>query len=80
MTLKEAVEAYARDELSAGQAATAAGITKVEFLRRLGEFGVSVLATDRLEEDAETAHRMRTSCSHGRPGGHLCPHCSDVPR
>jgi hypothetical protein len=55
MTLKEAAEAYARDELSVDEAAQAAGVTKVEFLQRAGEFGVSVLREDFGDDPEEPA-------------------------
>lgn len=59
MTLSEAVKLYASGELSAGKAAELAGIPKLLFLSKLGEFGVSVFEMDRdeLRKDARTASR-----------------------
>ena len=57
-----AVKGYELDELSADEAAELAGLSKVAFLRALGEFGVSVVETtqDQLERDLEVARRARS--------------------
>jgi predicted HTH domain antitoxin len=55
--LLAAVKAYELDELGVNQAAELAGVTKVEFLQRLGEFQVSAIATLDLEHDLEVARR-----------------------
>jgi len=52
-----AVKAYELDELNVDDAAELAGVTKVEFLQRLGQFQVSMLSTDTLEQDVEAAKR-----------------------
>jgi hypothetical protein len=57
MRVLAAAKAYELDELNIDQAAELAGMTKVGFLRILGKYQVSVLATDRLEEDAAVAAR-----------------------
>lgn len=46
------MERYRRNELTAGGAAKLAGITKAEFLRRRGEFGVLAIE-DRSDEELE---------------------------
>ena len=56
-----AVKGYELDELSADEAAELAGLSKVAFLRALGQFGVSVVDTteEQLERDLEVARRAR---------------------
>jgi predicted HTH domain antitoxin len=54
-----AVKGYELDALSAQEAADLAGISKVEFLERLGEFQISVVRTETIEEDADVARRAR---------------------
>jgi hypothetical protein len=54
-----AVKGYELDELSTDEAAELAGVSKVAFLRALGQFGVSVVETtdEQLERDLEVARR-----------------------
>jgi hypothetical protein len=56
-----AVKGYELDELSADEAAELAGLSKVAFLRALGQFGVSVVETtvEQLERDLRVARRAR---------------------
>lgn len=51
--LAGAMERYRRGELSAGEAAQTANVSKSEFLRRRGEFGVMAIK-DRSEAELET--------------------------
>ena len=55
------MKGYEIDELSADEAAELAGLSKVAFLRALGQFGVSVVETteEQLERDLEVARRAR---------------------
>jgi predicted HTH domain antitoxin len=57
-----AVKGYELEELSADEAAELAGVSKVAFLRTLGQFGISVVETteEELERDLEVARRARS--------------------
>ena len=54
-----AVKGYEIDELSVDEAAELAGLSKVGFLRALGQFGVSVLdaTPEQLEQQIQVARR-----------------------
>jgi hypothetical protein len=56
-----AVKGYELDELSTDEAAELAGLSKVGFLKALGQLGVPVVETtqEQLERDLEVARRAR---------------------
>lgn len=60
--LAAAMELYRREEINADQAAERAGISKIEFLDRRGEFGVRAFTQtpDEFDEDLKAAAAART--------------------
>jgi predicted HTH domain antitoxin len=57
-----AVKGYEMHELTAGTAAELAGLSTAEFLKALGQFGVSVLedlSPEELEREIDVARRAR---------------------